>query len=62
MKPGDLRRWKIPWEFPAFSESEIFLILKVGDHAVDFLTNGKHVRGWRYEYIIENSEPIDETR
>ena len=62
MKSGDLRRWKIPWEMPAFSESELFLILKVGDYAVDFLANGMHVRGWRYEYIIENSEPVDETR
>jgi len=58
MKPGDLRRWKIPWEMPSFSESRFFLILRVGEHAVDFLANGKHVRGWRYEYIIENSEPI----
>jgi hypothetical protein len=43
---------------PSFSESRFFLILRVGEHAVDFLANGKHVRGWRYEYIIENSELI----
>lgn len=58
MKPGDLRRWKTPWEMPALAGSSLFLILRVGDHAVDFLANGKHVRGWRYEYIIENSELI----
>jgi hypothetical protein len=59
MKPGDLRRWKTPWEMPALAVSSLFLILRVGDHAVDFLANGIHVRGWRYEYIIENSEPVE---
>jgi hypothetical protein len=44
---------------PALAGSSLFLILRVGDHAVDFLANGIHVRGWRYEYIIENSEPVE---
>ena len=59
MNPGDLRRWKIPWKMPGFRDSEVFLILRVGDYVVDFLVNSQHVRNWRYDYILENSEPIE---
>ena len=44
---------------PPFNGSEVFLIARVGDYSIDFLTNGELVRGWRYDYILENSEPIE---
>ena len=62
MKPGDIRRWKDPWQMPPFRGSELFLIIRVGDYSVDYVVNGELVRGWRLDYILENSEPIDETR
>lgn len=62
MEPGELRRWKTPWDIPPFNGSEFFLIARVSDYSIDFLTNGELVRGWRYDYIIENSEPIHENR
>lgn len=60
MEPGELRRWKTPWMMPPFSGVDIFLILRVGDYSVDYIVNGELVRGWRIDYIIENSEPINE--
>ena len=62
MKPGDIRRWKEPFQMPPFRGSDLFLIVKVGEYTVDYVVNGELVRGWRIDYIIENSEPIDETR
>ena len=62
MKPGDIRRWKEPFQMPPFRGSDLFLIVKVGEYTVDYVVNGELVRGWRIEYIIENSEPINENR
>ena len=47
---------------PPFRGSDLFLIVKVGEYTVDYVVNGELVRGWRIEYIIENSEPINENR
>jgi hypothetical protein len=47
---------------PPFRGSEVFLLLRVGDYSVDFLVNGVFTGGWRLDYILENSEPLDETR
>ena len=62
MKPSDIRRWKEPFQMPPFRGSELFLIVRVGEHSVDYVVNGELVRGWRIEYILEHSEPADETR
>lgn len=61
MKPGDLRRWKTPFTMPPFHGAEVFLLLRIGDYSVDFLVNGVFTGGWRLDYILENSEPLDET-
>ena len=60
MKPGDIRSWKEPFQMPPFRGSDLFLIVRVGDYVVDYVVNGELVRGWRIEYILENSEPFNE--
>lgn len=60
MKPGDIRRWKEPFQMPPFRGSELFLIVRVGEHSVDYVVNGVLVRGWRHDYVLENSEPVNE--
>ena len=60
MKPGDIRRWKEPWQMPPFRGGELLLIVRVEDYTVDYIVNGELVRGWRIEYILENSEPVNE--
>ncbi len=60
MKAGDLRRWKDPWKMPPFRGGELLLIVRVEDYTVDYIVNGELVRGWRIEYILENSELVNE--
>ena len=60
MKPGDIRRWKEPWQMPPFRGGELLLIVRVEDYTVDYIVKGELVRGWRIEYILENSELVNE--
>lgn len=46
---------------PPFRGVELFFIVRVGDYSVDYVVNGQLVRGWRRDYVLEKSEPIDET-
>ena len=45
---------------PPFRGGELLLIVRVEDYTVDYIVNGELVRGWRIEYILENSEPFNE--
>ena len=45
---------------PPFSGVDVFLILRVREYSVDYIVNGELVRGWRHDYVLENSDPIDE--
>lgn len=71
MKPGDLRRFKDnnttrSYDKPGYVRiaSKVFMVTEVDAFEpsawVSFLLDGSHVMQWVYDFVLENSEPIDE--
>ena len=67
MKPGDLRRFKDKLTGSPRTHALLgrpFMVLEAGgtetSHWVSFLVDGRIERGWGGDWVIENSEVIDE--
>jgi hypothetical protein len=45
-----------------FEGAAVFMILKASDDSVNFLINGKPEGPWRYDWVLNHSEPLNESR
>lgn len=73
MKPGDLRRFNDNYSTRAYDKPGYthiagltFMVIAIDEESnkswVSFLLNGAIMEGWSYNFVLDNSEHLDETR